>query len=289
MAGAFTESTVIGTAGDTINRLDLPEAEKQRLLNQIPVAYAVSYLVGTGFVVWFLSSLAPRLLKVNLKAESRKLEAEMSSAPDVGLRRDIGLQGMGRARLPPAGRRRPGPERGATSRRATPPTGCSSSGSVEATTSSFRSRTPSSTRATSWPWRPAEASLLVEAGLIRRGGPRQGAARLSDGGPRRGAHEPEPRRADARSPGRAARARRGPDEACPRRRGAAVRARHGRQPRRPVAPGRREAGRRARRASCSATSSGRPAKPTSSLSASGSWSAASSASCRSRSAACRSA
>jgi putative transport protein len=81
MAGAFTESTVIGTAGDTINRLDLPEAEKQRLLNKIPVAYAVSYLVGTGFVVWFLSSLAPRLLKVNLKAESRKLEAEMSSAP----------------------------------------------------------------------------------------------------------------------------------------------------------------------------------------------------------------
>jgi putative transport protein len=78
MAGAFTESTVIGTAGDTINRLDLPEAEKNRLLNNIPVAYAVSYLVGTGFVVWFLSALAPRLLKVNLKAESRKLEMELS-------------------------------------------------------------------------------------------------------------------------------------------------------------------------------------------------------------------
>ena len=81
MAGAFTESTVIGTAGDTINRLDIPEAEKQRLLNQIPVAYAVSYLVGTGFVVWFLANLAPRLLKVNLKAESRKLELEMAGAP----------------------------------------------------------------------------------------------------------------------------------------------------------------------------------------------------------------
>ena len=77
MAGAFTESTVIGTAGDTISRLDLPEAEKDRLLNNIPVAYAVSYLVGTGFVVWFLSALAPRLLKVNLKDESRKLEAQM--------------------------------------------------------------------------------------------------------------------------------------------------------------------------------------------------------------------
>jgi putative transport protein len=46
----------------------------------------VSYLVGTGFVVWFLSSLAPRLLKVNLKEESRKLEATMTAGtrPDTG-------------------------------------------------------------------------------------------------------------------------------------------------------------------------------------------------------------
>jgi putative transport protein len=86
MAGAFTESTVIGTAGQTIERLDLPAEEKQRQLNNIPVAYAVSYLVGTGFVVWFLSSLAPRLLKVDLKAESRKLEASMTA----GVRDDTG-------------------------------------------------------------------------------------------------------------------------------------------------------------------------------------------------------
>jgi putative transport protein len=78
LAGAFTESTVIGTAGDTIQRLALPDAEKTRLLNNIPVAYAVSYLVGTGFVVWFLSHLAPRLLGVDLKAESRRLEQEIA-------------------------------------------------------------------------------------------------------------------------------------------------------------------------------------------------------------------
>jgi putative transport protein len=76
LAGAFTESTVIGTAGNTISRLGLPEEETARLLNNIPVAYAVSYLVGTSFVVWFLSSLAPRLLRVDLKEESRKLEKE---------------------------------------------------------------------------------------------------------------------------------------------------------------------------------------------------------------------
>jgi putative transport protein len=66
---------VIGTASDTIDRLDLPEAEKTRLKNNIPVAYAVSYLVGTGFVVWFLSAAAPRLLRVDMKAESKKLAA----------------------------------------------------------------------------------------------------------------------------------------------------------------------------------------------------------------------
>ena len=78
MAGAFTESTVIGTASDTIDRLELPEAEKTRLKNNIPVAYAVSYLVGTGFVVWFLSAAAPRLLRVDMKAESKKLAAQMA-------------------------------------------------------------------------------------------------------------------------------------------------------------------------------------------------------------------
>jgi putative transport protein len=92
MAGAFTESTVIGTAGDTISRLNLPDAEKQRLLNNIPVAYAVSYLVGTGFVVWFLSSLAPRLLGVDLKAESKKLEAKMSAKPTEQSGRRSGYQ-----------------------------------------------------------------------------------------------------------------------------------------------------------------------------------------------------
>jgi putative transport protein len=76
MAGAFTESTVIGTAGNTIDRLEIPDSEKERMQNNIPVAYAVSYLVGTGFVVWFLSSLAPRLLGVDLREESRKLEAQ---------------------------------------------------------------------------------------------------------------------------------------------------------------------------------------------------------------------
>ena len=100
MAGAFTESTVIGTAGQTIERLDLPAEEKQRQLNNIPVAYAVSYLVGTGFVVWFLSSLAPRLLKVDLKDESRKLEASMAGREAARRRRPLRVSRMGPAGVP---------------------------------------------------------------------------------------------------------------------------------------------------------------------------------------------
>jgi len=88
LAGAFTESTVIGTAADAINRLELPAAEKTALVNNIPVAYAVTYLVGTGFIVWFLPNVGPRLMRVNLKEESRKLQAQVSGAgePEPGIR-----------------------------------------------------------------------------------------------------------------------------------------------------------------------------------------------------------
>ena len=49
LAGAFTESTVIGTAGDAIGRVaTIPAADKTSLTNNIPVAYAVTYLVGTA-------------------------------------------------------------------------------------------------------------------------------------------------------------------------------------------------------------------------------------------------
>ena len=87
LAGAFTESTVIGTASDAINRLNLPGPEKTLLMNNIPVAYAVSYLVGTAFIVWFLPNLGPRLMGVNLKEEGRKLQAQISGGekPDDGV------------------------------------------------------------------------------------------------------------------------------------------------------------------------------------------------------------
>jgi len=84
LAGAFTESTVIGTAGDAIGRLGLPQATTDQLRNNIAVAYAVTYLVGTTGAVWFLSSLAPRLLRVDLAGEARKLGEHAASGAGDG-------------------------------------------------------------------------------------------------------------------------------------------------------------------------------------------------------------
>src|SRR5437867_4719722 len=75
LAGAFSESTVIGTAGEAIQRLALPAEEKARLVNNIPVAYAVTYLIGTAGLVWFLPVIGPKLIGVNLKAEGKKAQA----------------------------------------------------------------------------------------------------------------------------------------------------------------------------------------------------------------------
>jgi putative transport protein len=83
LAGAFTESTVIGTASDAINRLNLPGPEKTQLMNNIPVAYAVSYLVGTAFIVWFLPNIGPKLMGVNLREEGRKLQAQISGGAEA--------------------------------------------------------------------------------------------------------------------------------------------------------------------------------------------------------------
>jgi putative transport protein len=77
VAGALTESATIGTAMDAISRLDLAEADRTALSNNIPVAFAVTYLVGVTVAAWVLSQLAPKLLRVDLAEECRKLEEQM--------------------------------------------------------------------------------------------------------------------------------------------------------------------------------------------------------------------
>ena len=85
LAGAFSESTVIGTAGDAIQRLAIPEAERTALLNNIPVAYAVTYLIGTASLVWFLPTIGPKLMGIKLREEGARMQAETAGAAELGL------------------------------------------------------------------------------------------------------------------------------------------------------------------------------------------------------------
>src|SRR5438128_3246803 len=83
LAGAFSESTVIGTAGAAINRLAMPTEEKTRLINNIPIAYAVTYLIGTAGLVWFLPVIGPKLMGINLKEEGRRAQAKTVGAAEL--------------------------------------------------------------------------------------------------------------------------------------------------------------------------------------------------------------
>lgn len=76
LAGAFSESTVIGTAGEAIQRLALPDAEKAALIHNIPVAYAVTYLVGTAVLVWYIPTIGPKLMGINLRETAARMKSE---------------------------------------------------------------------------------------------------------------------------------------------------------------------------------------------------------------------
>ena len=80
VAGSLTESATVGTAGDAISRLPLEAPEREYLSAKVTVAFAVTYFIGLLTIVWLLSWLAPRLLRVDLAAECRKLEEEMGLA-----------------------------------------------------------------------------------------------------------------------------------------------------------------------------------------------------------------
>jgi putative transport protein len=83
LAGAFSESTVIGTAGEAINRLTISPEEKTQLVNNIPIAYAVTYLLGTAGLVWYLPVIGPKLMGIDLKAESKKAQSEVPGATEA--------------------------------------------------------------------------------------------------------------------------------------------------------------------------------------------------------------
>jgi putative transport protein len=77
LSGALTESGAMGTASEAIKNLVLPDAQKQTLISHIAVADAVTYIFGTVGLIFFCGSLGPKLLRVNLREEAKKIESSL--------------------------------------------------------------------------------------------------------------------------------------------------------------------------------------------------------------------
>jgi putative transport protein len=91
IAGSLTESATIGTASDAIARLGMSAADTAAMTNRIPVAFAVTYLIGVVGAAWFLAQVAPRIMGVDLAEECRRYEQELQggSVTDSGARRRV--------------------------------------------------------------------------------------------------------------------------------------------------------------------------------------------------------
>ncbi|MFE0753929.1 aspartate-alanine antiporter [Inquilinus sp. NPDC058860] len=77
LAGAATESAVVGTAGDALARLPLDAATVAALQANVATAYTITYIFGLITIVVFTSQLAPRLLGIDLRAEAERLLVRM--------------------------------------------------------------------------------------------------------------------------------------------------------------------------------------------------------------------
>jgi aspartate-alanine antiporter len=83
LAGAATESAVIGTASEAIGRLPLSADQVRVLQTNIVTAYSVTYLFGLIAIVLFTSQLAPFLLRVKLRESAAELWQRLGGANDM--------------------------------------------------------------------------------------------------------------------------------------------------------------------------------------------------------------
>jgi putative transport protein len=83
-AGSTTISASMGLATDAINRLGLSPEETKKLLDAMPVAYAVTYIFGTLGSAIILALVGPALLGINLEAACRRYEEEHGGKKDLG-------------------------------------------------------------------------------------------------------------------------------------------------------------------------------------------------------------
>src|SRR5206468_12632435 len=79
-----TISASMGLATDAINRLGLSPEETKKLLDAMPVAYAVTYIFGTVGSAIVLALLGPALLGINLEEACKRYEEQHGGKKALG-------------------------------------------------------------------------------------------------------------------------------------------------------------------------------------------------------------
>lgn len=89
LAGAMTGSAAFGAAGEAIAGLNATEGQRQLLLANAAVSFAVCYLIGTIGVMWVLTKVGPWIMRVDLRKACKQLEQEMGSAEQSRIPPDV--------------------------------------------------------------------------------------------------------------------------------------------------------------------------------------------------------
>jgi len=83
-AGSQTISAAMGLSTDAINRLGLAADETKKILDSIPVAYAVSYLFGTVGSAIVIAVFGPALLRFDIAAACKEYEEKQGGKKELG-------------------------------------------------------------------------------------------------------------------------------------------------------------------------------------------------------------
>jgi putative transport protein len=77
LSGGYTNSGTLGVATDFFKQVSSTADKAAAMASLAAIAYAVTYPFGTAGAAWFLGTLGPKLLKVDLAASCKELEQKM--------------------------------------------------------------------------------------------------------------------------------------------------------------------------------------------------------------------
>jgi putative transport protein len=83
-SGSQTISAAMGLSTDAINRLGLAAADAKKLIDSMPIAYAVSYMFGTMGSAIVIAVLGPKLLGINLVNACKDYEQKQGGVKELG-------------------------------------------------------------------------------------------------------------------------------------------------------------------------------------------------------------